>query len=152
MVRLAGPINTYIKALVIAEQQKIQFRKLEDLPPWPRAQELAALQKRINEQQQNFEAGNISAERHFPSLARMEAAEAELKRERRQYEGRQQARRRAVANLADEWEKPDFTMEQKQAAIAQTLTAVIIYPSGKGSSFHPDQIVPVFREDSDESA
>lgn len=152
VVRLAGPINTYIKALVIAEQQKIQFRKLEDLPPWPRAQELAALQKRINEQQQNFEAGNISAERHFPSLARMEAAEAELKRERRQYEGRQQARRRAVANLAEEWKKPDFTMEQKQAAIAQTLTAVIIYPSGKGSSFHPDQIVPVFREDSDESA
>jgi hypothetical protein len=29
---------------VIAEQQKIQFRRLEDLPPWPKAQELADLQ------------------------------------------------------------------------------------------------------------
>ncbi|MBV9012614.1 MAG: hypothetical protein JO272_11285 [Pseudonocardiales bacterium] len=152
LVRLAEPVNKYITALVIAEQQKIQFRKLEDLPPWPKAQELTDLQKRINEQQQNFEAGNISAERHFPSLARMEAVEAGLKRERRQYEGRQQARRHAVANLAEEWGKPDFTMEQKQAAIAQTLTAVIIKPAGNGGRFHPDQIVPVFREDNDQSA
>jgi len=152
VTRVAEPVNKYITALVIAEQQKIQFRKLEDLPPWPKAQELADLQKRINEQQQNFESGNISAERHFPSLARMEAVEAGLKRERRQYEGRQQARRHAVTNLAEKWDKRDFTMEQKQAAIAQTLTAVIIKPSGKGGRFHPDQIVPVFREDNDEAA
>ncbi len=132
VTRVAEPVNTYIKALVIAEQQKIQFRKLEDLPRWPRTKELADLQKRINEQQQNFEAGNISAERHFPSLARMEAVEAGLKRERRQYEGRQQARRHAVANLAEKWDKQDFPMEQKQAAIAQTLTAVIIKPGGRG--------------------
>jgi hypothetical protein len=137
---------------VIAEQQKIQFRLLDDLPPWSKVQELTELQKRINEQQQHFETGDISAERHFPSLARMEAAEAELKRERRQYEGRQQARRHAVADLADEWDKPDFTMEQKQAAIAQTLTAVVIKPSGRGSRFHHDQIAPVFREDNDETA
>lgn len=152
VTRVAEPVNKYITALVIAEQQKIQFRKLEDLPPWPKAQELADLQKRINEQQQNFEAGNISAERHFPSLARMETVEAGFKRERRQYEGRQQARRHAVTNLAEKWDKWDFTMEQKQAAIAQTLTAVIIKPSGKGGRFHPDQIVPVFREDNNEAA
>jgi DNA invertase Pin-like site-specific DNA recombinase len=149
VMRIAAPVNTYIKALVIAEQQKIQFRKLDDLPPWTKAQELASLQTRINDQQRNFELGNISAERHFPALARMEAAEAELRREQRQYEGRQQARRHAVANLAEEWEKLDFTMEQKQAAIAQTLTAVIIKPVGKGGRFHPDQIVPVFRQDDD---
>lgn len=151
VVRLAEPINKYIKALVIAEQQKIQFRKLENLPVWPKAQELMELQNRINEQQRNFEAGNISAERHFPSLARMEAVEAGLKRERRQYEGRQQVRRHAIANLAEEWDKPDFAMEQKQAAIAQTLTAVIVKPVGRGGRFHPDQIVPVFREDGDEA-
>lgn len=151
VTRIAEPVNRYVTALVIAEQQKIQFRKLEDLPPWPKAHELVDLQQRINAQQQNFEAGNISAERHFPSLARMETVEAGLKRERRQYEGRQQARRHAVTNLAAKWDKADFTMEQKQAAIVQTLTAVIIKPSGKGGRFHPDQIVPVFREDDNES-
>lgn len=150
VARAAEPVNKYITALVIAEQQKIQFRQLEELPPWPKAQELKDLQQRINAQQQNFEAGNISAERHFSSLARMEAVEAGLKRERRQYEGRAQARRHAVANLAEEWDKPDFTMEQKQAAIAQTLTAVIIKPSGR-RRFHPDQIVPVFTDDTDDT-
>jgi hypothetical protein len=79
----------------------------------------------------------------------MEAIEAELRREQRQYAGRQQARRHAVANLADEWEKPDFTMEQKQAAIGETLTAIVIKPAGKGYRFHPDQIVPVFRQEDD---
>jgi hypothetical protein len=147
--RIAAPVNEYVKALVIAEQQRIQFRKLDDLPPWPKARELAGLQTRINDQQRNYEKGRISAERHFPSLARMEAAEAGLKREQRQYEGRAQARRQVVANLAEEWDKPDFTMEQKQAAIAQTLTAVVIKAAGKGGRFHPDQIVPVFRQDED---
>jgi len=145
LVRLAAPVNEYIKALVIAEQQKIEFRKLEDLPPWPKSQELADLQARIEESQRHYEKGMISAQRHFSSLARMEADEAELLREKRRYEGRQQARKHAVANLAEEWDKPDFTMEQKQAAIAQTLEAVIIKPVGRGGRFHPDQIVPVFR-------
>ena len=79
----------------------------------------------------------ISAQRHFSSLARMEADEAELLREKRRYEGRQQARKQAVANLAEEWEKPDFTMEQKQAAIAQTLEAVIIKPAGRAGGSIP---------------
>jgi DNA invertase Pin-like site-specific DNA recombinase len=145
VARDAAPINKYIRALVIAEQQKVQFARVEELPPWPRAQELAEVQERIAESTRRYEAGEYTAERYFPSLARMEAAEAKLKREKRQYEGPQEARRHAVANLAEEWEKPDFTMEQKQAAIAQTLTAVIIKPAGKGVRFHPDQIVPVFR-------
>ncbi len=146
--RSAGPVNAYIKALVIAEQQTIQFRKIEELPPWPKAQDLATLQSRINEQQRQFELGNITAGRHFPSLARMEAAESDLKAEQRRYEGQQKVRRNTIANLAEEWNKPNFTMEQKQAAIAETLTALIIKPSGKGRHpFNPDLIVPVFREE-----
>lgn len=147
LTRIAEPVNAYVRALVIAEQQKIQFRRLEDLPPWPRARELTELQTRISEQQRAFEQSSISAARHFPALARMEAAEAELLRERRRYEGRQQARRSRVANLAEEWEKPDFTMLQKQAAIGETLAAVVINPAGKGRRFHPDQLVPVFRQE-----
>jgi hypothetical protein len=144
--RDAAPVEEYIKALVIAEQQKIQFRKLEDLPPWPKEQELAELQQRIEESTRRYEEGTYTAERYFPSLARMEASEAELKRERRRYEGRYQARRNVIVNLAEEWDKPEFTMEQKQAAIAETLTAVIIKPVGRGMKFHPDHITPVFRE------
>ena len=146
VTRVAAPIHEYIKALVIAEQQKIQFRQLEALPPWPKAQELAELQGRISEQQRQYEKGKISASRHFESLARMESDEAKLLRESRAYERRRQNRVHKVANLAEEWGKPSFTIEQKQAAIAESLEAIIIMPVGKGGRFHPDQIVPVFKD------
>jgi site-specific DNA recombinase len=147
VTRIAAPVNEYIKALVIADQQKVQFRKLEDVPPWPKLQELADLRTRIRETMHRYEKGDITDEHYWPSLARMESDEATLKAEQRQYDRQQQARERVVANLAEEWDKSDFTMEQKQAAVAQTLTAIIINPAGKGGRFHPDQIVPVFRED-----
>ena len=146
LARLAEPVEEYITALVIAEQQQVQFAKLEDVPPWPGAQELAGLQARIEEQQREYEAGRISGARHFSSLERMEAGEARLLRDKRQHEGRQQSRRHVIANLAAEWNSPGFTLEQKQAAIAQSLTAIIINPAGRGGHFHPDQIVPVFRD------
>jgi hypothetical protein len=145
--RAADPINEYIKALVIAEQQTIQFRKLEELPPWPKTQELTDLQARIADSTRHYEEGTYSAERYWPSLARMEARESELKNELRKYERRQQTRKHAVTNLAEEWDKPSFTVEQKQAVIAQTLSAIVVKPAGRGVRFKPDQIVPVFRED-----
>ena len=100
----------------------------------------------IEESTRRYEAGTYSKERYFPSLARMETREAELRRERRRYEGRQQTRRHVIANLAEECYKPDFTMEQKQAAIAETLTAVIIKPVGRNVKFHPDHIMPIFQD------
>ena len=45
---------------MIAEQQKIQFRELDDVPPWPKAQELADLQARIEESTRQYEAGEYS--------------------------------------------------------------------------------------------
>ena len=129
---------------------EIRFRKAEDLPPWPKEQELQDLQNRINEQQRNYEKGTIkNGERHFASLARMEADESKLLREKRQYDSRRESRTRVVANLAQEWDKEDFTLEQKQAAIAQTLTAIVIKPAGMGRRFHPDRIEPVWRENHD---
>ena len=62
----ARPVEECVKALVIAEQQKIGFRTLQEAPPWPGARELTDLQERINEQQRRYEAGQIvNAERRF---------------------------------------------------------------------------------------
>jgi site-specific DNA recombinase len=145
--RDAAPVDAYIRALVIAEQQTIQSRKLEKLPPWPKEQELKDLENRIQESTLRYESGDYSAERYFPSLARMESSVANLRREQRRYAAQQDARNAAIANLAQEWEKPGFTIELKQAAIARSLIAAVIMPAGKGIRFHPDQIKPIFRRD-----
>ena len=43
----------------------------------------------------------------------MEAEEARLKRERRESDKPWQTRHQVVANLAEEWDKPDFTLESE---------------------------------------
>ncbi len=94
-----------------------------------------------------YEAGTYSAENYFSSLARMESKVAILKREKRKYAARQDACDAAIVNLDELWEKTSFTIELKQAAIAQTLTAVLSTPAGKGVRFHPNQIKPIFRSE-----
>jgi len=63
----------------------------------------------------------------------MEQAEKVLLRDKERYEGQRQKSKRAEIDLAERWDAPDFSMEQKQAAIARTLSTVIIKPVGKGS-------------------
>jgi DNA invertase Pin-like site-specific DNA recombinase len=152
VARRAEEINEYVTTLVIMEHQKISARRAsvtEELPPWPKAGELRALQRRIAESTEMYEKGEYSKERYFPSLTRMEAQEAVLKKEKRAHEARQQSRRITPIDLAQRWNDPEFTMEEKQAAIAKTLEAVIILPSHKGARFHPDLIVPVWREETE---
>ncbi len=91
--------------------------------------------------------GSYSAEDYFPSLSRMESARADLRREQSRYAKRQDARRTTFANLAEEWERPSFTMELRQAAIGKSLSAVVIAPAGKGTRFHPDQLTPIFQQE-----
>ncbi len=144
---VASPVNEYIKALVIAEHKKVQLRKMKNTPPWPKTKELADLQARIDDMTRKFEKGKISEKRYWPSLERMEKDEAVLLREKRIYDGQQQARKLVSTDLAKKWDEPDFSMEQKQAAIAQTLSAVVIMSVGKGKrTFNPDErIKPIFR-------
>ena len=90
----------------------------------------------------------ISGGRYFPMLARFEAKESTLRAAKRRYEQKRQARIEAATNLDTEWKRPDFTLEQKQAAIAKSLTAVIIHPAPHpGAKFTPDQITPVWCQD-----
>jgi site-specific DNA recombinase len=148
--RTAAPIDELITTLVLAEQSTIALRMLEDLPPWDGEADLQAVLTQIRETTQAYESGMISGGRYFPMLARFEAKEATLRAAKRRYEAKRQARQECAANLGMEWNRPEFTLEQKQAAIAQSLTAVIIHPAPRpGAKFTPDQITPVWRHDVD---
>jgi site-specific DNA recombinase len=148
--RTAAPIDELITTLVLAEQSTIALRKLEDLPSWDGEAELTAVLAQIRETTEAYEAGMISGGRYFPMLARFEAKESTLRAAKRRYEAKRQARQECAANLGMEWNRPEFTLEQKQAAIAQSLTAVIIHPAPRpGAKFTPDQITPVWRHDED---
>jgi hypothetical protein len=148
--RTAAPIDELITTLVLMEQSQVALRKLEDLPPWDGETDLKTVLAHIKETTEAYEAGMISGGRYFPLLARFEAKEATLRTAKRRHEAKRQARQDSAANLGVEWNRPEFTLEQKQAAIAQSLTAVIIYPAPHpGAKFTPDQITPVWRHDED---
>jgi hypothetical protein len=97
------------------EQSTIALRKLEDLPPWEGDADLKAVLARIREATEAYEAGMISGGRYFPMLARFEAKESTLRAAKRRYEEKRQARQESAANLGTEWNRPEFTLEQKQA-------------------------------------
>ncbi|GAA1720604.1 recombinase family protein [Fodinicola feengrottensis] len=145
--RKAEDIDMFVKAAVIADHRRNAMRRVQDLPPWPRTAELKALQGRIKEATRRYEAGEYrDASRYFSSLDRMEIDEAELKAELRAYSREQDARRSIVADLEARWDTPEFTMEEKQAAVAKSLTAVILLPANKGVAFHPDQIQLIWHQ------
>ncbi|GAA3846994.1 recombinase family protein [Saccharothrix violaceirubra] len=146
--RTCAPIDRYITALVLAEQSRIQLGRADELPPWGREAELKAVTDQIKESTTAYKKKLISGGRYFPLMASLEADESKLRAEKRKYEAKRQARVSRAANLEAEWSRPDFTLEQKQAAIARSLTAVIIHPAPHpGARFTPDQITPVWRED-----
>jgi hypothetical protein len=94
----------------------------------------------------------LSGPRYFPLIEDLEADERKLRAEKRKYDARREARSVSVQNIEAEWNKPGFTLEQKQAAIAKSITAVIIHPApSHGARFSPDQISIVWKqEDEDE--
>nr|WP_084467636.1 recombinase family protein [Actinokineospora inagensis] len=146
--RAAAPIDEYITALVLAEQSKIQLKRAEELPPWSKEHELQAVLDQIREATEAYKKRQISGSRYFPLMASLEEGESKLRAEKRKYEAKRQARVTRAVNLEAEWNRPDFTLEQKQAAIARSLTAVIVHPAPHpGARFTPDQITPVWRQD-----
>lgn len=146
--RNGTPIDEYVTTLVLMEQSKIALRKIEELPPWDKEGELNEVLTQISQTTAAFKARQISGGRYFPLLEYLESEERRLKAEKRKYEARRQARAEAAADLRTEWNRPEFTLEQKQAAIAKSITAVVIHPAPHpGAKFHPDQISVIWREE-----
>jgi site-specific DNA recombinase len=149
--RKAVPIEEYVTTLVLMEQSRIALRKLEQLPPWDKEHELKDVVAQIKESTTAYENHQISGSRYFPLIERLEAKERKLRAEKRRYDAKRQARQDAATDLTTEWNRPDFTLEQKQAAIAKSITAIIVHPAPRqGARFSPDQLTIVWKTDDDE--
>jgi len=146
--RIGWEVDRYITELVIQDHERRSFRKVEELPPWGGETELGDLQQQIAELTAEYKKRRISGGRYFSLLEDLEAEERKLINERKRHEAHRQSQRAAVANLRAKWEDPAFTLDQRQAAVAESLVAVIIHPVGLSSTrFDPAKIEPVWREE-----
>ncbi|MFC4054597.1 recombinase family protein [Actinomadura syzygii] len=148
ITRIAAPIDEYVTELVIQEQSRIRLQRRKELPPWDREDELRDVAQQIQESTDAYKAKRISGSRYFALIEDLEASERRLKAEKRKYEAKRQARAVEIPDLRAEWNRPDFTLEQKHAAIAKSITALIIHPAPRqGAKFSPDQITPIWNEE-----
>jgi len=149
--RVGGPLDLYVSTLVRMEQSKIRLAKPAELPPWEKADELRAVAEQIRDTTAAFKARRISAARYFTLLEELEADEQRLKLEKRRYDAKREARSLSTANIDAEWNKASFTLELKQAAMAKSITAIIINPASRpGVRFDPDSVTIVWRDNDDD--
>jgi DNA invertase Pin-like site-specific DNA recombinase len=151
VARRAAPIDEYITELVLAEQSKIRLEPVTPLAPWDKAERLARVTRKIREATTAYKADRMSDARYYALVEDLEAEEAELKAEKRRYDAKRQAREAEIPNLRDEWKKPSFTLEQKQAAIAKSIRAVIVMPTSvSGRKFDPNRTIKVVWRENEE--
>ncbi|MCD0482130.1 recombinase family protein [Streptacidiphilus sp. ASG 303] len=145
--RMGTEVDRYITELVIQDHERASLRQIAELPPWGEEEELRAVREQINELTQQYRSRKITGGRYFPLLEDLEKDERTLLTERRRHEAARESRTAAVVDLRQKWADPSFTLEQRQAAVAESLVAVIIQPTGGGrKTFDPSKIEPVWRD------
>jgi site-specific DNA recombinase len=144
--RIGAEVDKYITALVIEEHRQMQFRIADELPPWNREDELQAIGVQIEEATTAYKNRRISGSRYYPLLEELEKMERDLRSEKARHAAERRTRRVAMDDLEAKWRDPEFTLDQRQAAIAQSLVAVVIEPARPGERFDPQKIRPIWRE------
>ncbi|MEV6526619.1 recombinase family protein [Longispora sp. NPDC051575] len=141
-------VDKLITALVIADHKQLKFRKTEDLPEWARQSELVEVQTQIAEALENFKAKRISGARFYPLIEGLESEERILLADKKKYSARRQTTIASVEDLEQKWSDPDFSLEQRQSAIAESLISVVVHPAGRGArTFNPNLIEPIWRSE-----
>ncbi|MBY8886901.1 recombinase family protein [Streptomyces sp. PTM05] len=148
-VAIPGPeTDELVRKLVIAKHlQEKAARAAEPLPEkWPKEQEL----KRVEEDMQEAEAarsrGKISASLFYRMLAKCEARQSQLMRERNAWERKNRPIRPGF-DMEKEWDRPDITMEERRAYLGRAFAAIIVLPVGKGARVPVrNRLVPVFAD------
>ncbi|GAA1259925.1 recombinase family protein [Sphaerisporangium rubeum] len=146
--RIAEKVDEYITALVIADHQRVQFREIGELPEWDKEDDLTAIRGQLQEITTAYKERRIKGSRYFTLLEELEAEERRLEADQRRHQTARVRRTEGVANLAEKWKDPNFTLDQRQAAIAQSLQAVVIHPTRPGQRhFDPNLIEPIWKID-----
>jgi site-specific DNA recombinase len=146
--RIAEKVDEYITALVIADHQRVQLHEIGELPEWSKQNDLDEVREQLQEITAAYKERRIKGSRYFTLLEELEAEERRLEADQRRHQTARTRRTQGVANLAGKWTDPNFTLDQRQAAIAQSLTAVLIHPTRPGQrQFDPNLIEPIWKED-----
>ncbi|UBI37814.1 MULTISPECIES: recombinase family protein [Streptomyces] len=136
--------DEHIERLVIAKLKAEAEAAREEVPEWPRADDLERAVQSRNALEQRWQKGEIDDEAFFRNLAPLEARVKQLRAEQAHHLAMKAEAEAAREDITASW--GDKTLTQKRTAIKKVLHAVIAVPGGKGNkTFDVELLKPVWR-------
>lgn len=146
-----GPIlDAYITELVLSEHERASKYQKAEIAPWDGQadlDEIRAEQKTLLNAMRNKE---VSAAMVLPFLKELDARKAALENGRRAHRQMIEQHDARVTDLRTRWADPEFSMEERQAAVSQSIDSIILHPVPKGvrrGRFDPARLNVVWRSE-----
>nr|WP_232789526.1 recombinase family protein [Streptomyces jeddahensis] len=147
-VRISGPdTDEAIKMLVIAKyEQEAEEREAMAVPEkWDGEEELARIREDIADWTEQREQRLVSKERFFAFLAKAEATERRLVKERNDWRRRALLAQGTPVDLRQEWDKLDFV--ERRAYVEKTLLTVLVSPAARPGGPAWKRLTPIYRDE-----
>lgn len=146
-----GPIlDAYITELVLSEHERASKYESAEIAPWGGQSDLEEIQAEQRTLLDAMRKKEISAAMVLPFLKELDARKGALESERRTHRQLIEQHESRVTDLRARWAHPDFSMEERQAAISQSIEAIILHPVPKGvrrGKFDPARLNVVWRSE-----
>jgi DNA invertase Pin-like site-specific DNA recombinase len=151
LTRRGDLVDEFVSEAVLAKLEERAASASDDLPPWPREQELADFEEQLREVRQRLRARRISNTIAFDMIEELEPRIHELRTEREHYALKAQQAAADVTDIRRRWysetDEDRLDTAQKRAYIREALVTVIVHPAGKGRRpFNPDLLELIWRE------
>ncbi|WP_406428158.1 recombinase family protein [Streptomyces sp. NBC_00147] len=147
-VRIAGPdTDEAIKMLVITKyEEEAREREAEAVPDeWEGEQELARIREDIADWTEQRNQRLVSKERFFAFLAKAEATERRLVKERNEWRRRALLAKGKPVDLRREWDNLDFV--EQRAYVEKTLLTVLVSPAIRPGGPVWNRLTPIYRDE-----
>ena len=113
--------------------------------PWPHANQLAEKERESDDLMEAYSAKQLTKERVFPRVAKLNGEIRTLKRERSAWNREQQRASKASASVVKEW--PDLDTDRRRAVMETVIHTVAIGPRTiKQARFDPARVEIVRHE------
>jgi hypothetical protein len=107
--------------------------------PWPREAELAAVEAKIAELMEAYQADVLPKEVVFPAVARLRGDLRAMQRDRSAWNREQIRVTQATTTVADKW--PELSIDRQRTVIAGVVhTVAIRKPTIKAARFDPNRV------------
>ncbi|GAA3882374.1 recombinase family protein [Streptomyces lacrimifluminis] len=147
-VRVSGPdTDKALKMLVITKyEEEAQDRAATAVPDeWNGEEELARIREDVADWTEQREQRTVSKERYFAFLAKAEASERRLVKERNEWRRRALRVKGEPVDLRRVWDDLDFV--ERHAYVEKTLLTVLVSPAVRPGGPVWNRLTPIYREE-----